>query len=156
MNATAEQFALAERFVRSWGVEGVARERFAALRRIYELERPSIEAGHYHAYLCDWPRIFTPIEAAVWAAIRQHGLRLYPQYPVGRFFVDFGDPWRRVAVECDGRAFHDPVRDAARDKALRALGWHVVRLPGRDCLLPDEHPASPMQRLVALCASQWE
>ena len=37
-----------------------------------------------------------------------------------------------VDIECDGAPFHDDQeRDAVRDKALRELGWAVVRFSGR-------------------------
>lgn len=76
----------------------------------------------------------TPIETWLWADIRNHNAILYPQFPVGRFFVDFANPKARVAIECDGAAYHtDKARDDARDAWLRANGWHVHRITGRDC-----------------------
>jgi hypothetical protein len=77
---------------------------------------------------------FTPIEYWLWADIRLVDAVLYPQYPVGRFFVDFGNPAAKVAIECDGAAFHtDKVKDAARDAELNRLGWSVYRFPGWMC-----------------------
>ena len=35
-------------------------------------------------------------------------------------------------IECDGAPFHgDDGRDAERDRALREMGWSVVRFSGR-------------------------
>jgi hypothetical protein len=76
----------------------------------------------------------TPIENWLWSDIRAVGAVLYPQYPVGRFFVDFGNPVARVAIECDGAAFHqDKEKDAARDAELERMGWTVYRITGKDC-----------------------
>lgn len=77
----------------------------------------------------------TPIERALWHDIRAEDLVLYPQYPVGRFFVDFGNPAAKVALECDGAAFHqDKDRDASRQREIEALGWTVHRFTSHDCL----------------------
>lgn len=77
----------------------------------------------------------TPIEAALWSDIRMEGAVFYPQYPVDKFFVDFGNPVAKVALECDGYAFHlDKAKDAARDARLHALGWAVYRFPGHACV----------------------
>lgn len=77
----------------------------------------------------------SPIEAAMWGEMRVEGVVFYPQYPVGRFFVDFGNPVARVAIECDGRAFHqDWAKDRARQDEIEAAGWRVYRLSGRACL----------------------
>ena len=38
----------------------------------------------------------TPIEEALWHDLRQAGVVMYPQYPVGRFFVDFANPKAKV------------------------------------------------------------
>lgn len=82
----------------------------------------------------DWGLAFTPIESAVWGDIRDAGLDLWPQLPVGRYFVDFGNPIARVAIECDGRDFHDGRRDSVRDLELVRNGWRVWRIPGWACL----------------------
>lgn len=76
----------------------------------------------------------TPIERLLWSDIRALDAVLYPQYPVGRYFVDFANPAAKVAVECDGAAWHtDKAKDAARDADLAAMGWTVYRFPGWEC-----------------------
>ena len=38
-----------------------------------------------------------------------------------------------IDIECDGQAFHtDLARDEARDAALKAMGWKVIRFSGRE------------------------
>ena len=76
----------------------------------------------------------TPIESWLWHDIRAVDLVLYPQYPVGGFFVDFANPKAKVAIECDGAEFHkDKDKDAMRDAKLRQLGWSVYRISGKAC-----------------------
>lgn len=75
----------------------------------------------------------TPIEWELWSDIRSHGLPFAPQYPVGRYVIDFADPKRLIAIECDGSAFHDADRDARRDAYLIEQGWTVYRTPGWAC-----------------------
>ncbi|MBT2299244.1 DUF559 domain-containing protein [Variovorax paradoxus] len=76
----------------------------------------------------------TPIERWVWDEIRDANAVFYPQYPVGRFFVDFANPKAKVAIECDGAAYHlDKAKDAGRDAILERLGWVVYRAPGWLC-----------------------
>lgn len=116
-------------------------ERFALFRRNYDLKQRMVDAGlssweFSDPYeVADWPMLFTHIEAGFWSDIRAAGLPLWPQLPVGRFFVDFGNPVHRVAVECDGREFHkDKAKDAARDAELSAMGWTVHRIEGWQCM----------------------
>lgn len=84
----------------------------------------------------DFAALMTRIEYDAWQVIRGFGKApLYPQYPVGRFFADFANPLRKIAVECDGREFHkDKQKDSARDKEFNALGWTVFRVTGADCV----------------------
>lgn len=80
----------------------------------------------------------TPIEDQFWFDIRHAGVVLYPQYPVGRYFVDFANPAAKVAIECDGFAYHqDKERDALRQREIESLGWAVYRLTGRECYDPE-------------------
>lgn len=76
----------------------------------------------------------TPIESWLWHDIRALDVVAYPQYPVGKYFVDFANPKAKVAIECDGEAYHrDKSKDADRDKKLREAGWSVYRISGKDC-----------------------
>lgn len=109
-------------------------KRLGLIRLKYRLEYETLgEVGD--SYFIDWTDVFTPIEAEVWGDIRSFGLDFLPQYPIGRFYADFADVEARIVIECDGQAFHqDQVRDALRDDAIRAAGWRVFRLKGRECV----------------------
>ncbi|MFD1709829.1 DUF559 domain-containing protein [Ottowia sp. GY511] len=116
------------------------RVRFQALRNFYRAaDREIQQAGRAEwgidPYEVDWLNVFTHIERALWHDIRAADAVLYPQYPIGPFFVDFGNPVAKVAVECDGFAYHqDKAKDASRDEELRKLGWSVCRLTGSECI----------------------
>lgn len=107
-------------------------DRFKALRELYDL----IDTGHYDPYPfgLDWSRVMTPIEFGLWHDLRSGRVDMWPQYPVGRFFVDFADPQKKIAVECDGKKWHDLERDMRRDDELSRMGWSVFRLDGAECL----------------------
>jgi DNA helicase-2/ATP-dependent DNA helicase PcrA len=72
----------------------------------------------------------TPIEHRLFAAMRDEDLRPEVQYGIGPFRVDFAFPEVRIAIEADGRAWHDEETDRARDHKLRGMGWSVLRFSG--------------------------
>ena len=72
----------------------------------------------------------TPIEDRLLSAMRSVELRPEVQYGIGRFRVDFAFPEVRLAIEADGRAWHDVIKDAARDNRLKSMGWDVLRFTG--------------------------
>lgn len=112
-----------------------------AIRAFYDTLRDEIMACRTEwadddAYM--WDHVggieMTPIERWLWSDIRSVDAVLYPQYPVGGFFLDFANPVAKVAIECDGAEWHkDKDRDAARDSRLAAMGWTVYRITGKDC-----------------------
>lgn len=112
---------------------------FNAIRAFYREMDVLIEATPKSDWAADpyaWSEVIqlTPIEAWLWTDIRQADVILYPQYPVGRFFVDFANPMARVAIECDGAAYHmDVEKDLARQREIEGAGWMVYRITGRDC-----------------------
>lgn len=83
-------------------------------------------------YLVDWPSFFTPIENDAWCSIRYRGMVMYPQYPVLNYFVDFGNPTLKIAIEVDGRQFHKKEKDIIRDIELLKSGWKVFRITGSE------------------------
>lgn len=112
-----------------------------SIRARWAAMMPTIAAGRRcDPYFYDWQ--FTPIEREAWDCIRRLGLPLYPQVPVGRVFIDFGDPHRKIGVELDGKDFHDVERDTERDATLWDQGWRIFRIAGSDAMRwncpPDE------------------
>lgn len=89
----------------------------------------------------DWIALFTPIEDQTWQAIRCYGkVPLYPQYPVGNYFIDFANPVYKVGIECDGKEWHtDKEKDGNRDLYLFKMGWTIFRIPGKDCFKQSEN-----------------
>lgn len=83
----------------------------------------------------NWGSLFTPIEESMWHNLRSFGkCPMYPQFPVRKYFVDFGNPIIKVAIECDGKMYHtDKEKDLVRDKVLLEAGWMVYRINGADC-----------------------
>lgn len=130
--------------------------RWNEIRAFYRAIEPAILAESSMEWAVDpyeWDASglirLTPIEAWLWHDIRAVDVVMYPQYPVGRFFVDFANPVARVVIECDGAEFHkDAERDAARDAWLRPQGWHVYRISGKDCRdgVDSEHPSQSAAR----------
>jgi very-short-patch-repair endonuclease len=82
-------------------------------------------------YFMNWE--FTPIENSVWADIRGMGLPFFPQVPALNYFLDFACPFLKIAIECDGKAWHDHDLDKARDARLAANGWMIFRIEGHEC-----------------------
>ena len=119
---------------------------WGAIRKHYAANKAEIMAAPSHHFGIDayaWDMgsgmiSMTPIENALWCDIRQAGLVMYPQWPACGFFLDFANPLVKVAIECDGKEFHDPAADMARDSILEASGWRVFRITGRDCKIEGE------------------
>lgn len=105
------------------------------IRKLYDYFREDILSREcIDPYFVDWTLFLTPIEKRIWSLIRTYGIPMFPQYPVGRFFLDFGDPVRKIAIECDGAKWHDPKKDKKRDTELSDLGWKVYRIQGSECM----------------------
>lgn len=75
-------------------------------------------------------------ERDVLGQILQHGYNVQPQYRVGNYRIDFVvtiAPGYRLAIECDGDAFHglDKQRDdIRRQRTLERCGWNFWRIRG--------------------------
>lgn len=113
---------------------------YEAAKHFYSTHTPLIMETPRNEWAGDpyaWDRWIgmTPIEAWLWGDIRDANAVFYPQYPVGRFFVDFANPRAKVAIECDGKAYHrDVEKDLARQREIEAMGWRVYRISGKQCM----------------------
>jgi very-short-patch-repair endonuclease len=78
-------------------------------------------------------RCDSPFEEALFDRLAERGYRVDTQVPVGTKRIDLvveGGEDRRLAIECDGDAFHGPDRwpeDMARQRMLERAGWTVWR-----------------------------
>ena len=98
----------------------------------------------------------TPIEQWLWEDMRNANMVMYPQWPIGEFFVDFANPMAMVVIECDGKAFHrDHKKDARRDAWLTERGWTIYRFSGHVCNLDydeeTEMQSEPQILLAEIC-----
>lgn len=107
----------------------------------------------------------TPIEVALGTAIRIDG-RLpapVPQFEIrngdGSLLTvpDFAYPERRIAIFCDGFAFHGNIgtlaEDARKRNRLQAMGWLVLTFWGRQIV---RDPARCMEEIRAALAHREE
>ncbi|MFC9397324.1 AAA domain-containing protein [Streptomyces sp. NPDC057027] len=88
-------------------------------------------------------------EQRVFLALRGRGYRVRPQYPAGRYRIDLvvEGGTRRLAVECDGDAYHteeNAEADAARQRELERVGWTFVRIRGSRFFLDPERALEPL------------
>lgn len=134
-----------------WAVSKDTPQRWQIIRDAYELMLPRIMEGYTNPYFLDWD--FTPIESLAWMDIRGRGLPLYPQFPIGRVFVDFADPIHKIGVELDGAAYHEHKKDLARDTSLLQLGWKIFRVKGRNAVNIVQSPFDNESELKA--SGEW-
>ena len=104
--------------------------KWGAIRKLYAL----VGDDYQDRYPIDWLLVFTPIEYAIWCESHRIQAFLLPQYPVGKCFVDFALPKKRLAIECDGKAFHSNLhqrrRDMQRDDYMRGKLITTLRFSG--------------------------
>lgn len=67
------------------------------------------------------------LEIAMESELAMRGFRFTKQHPILNYRLDFAFVDLKIAIECDGRGWHTPEKDAIRDARLLALGWHTFR-----------------------------
>jgi len=79
--------------------------------------------------------------------VKQYRVRIF-----GRLYrLDFAWPRLRVALECDGRAFHEFQRDRTRWRHLGASGWKVLPVTWRDATQGWDAVLSELTAALASC-----
>jgi very-short-patch-repair endonuclease len=77
----------------------------------------------------------SPIERRLYDALQMRGYYVQTQMPCGKYRIDLALPAYKIAIECDGRAYHSTFEQKARDRRkdayLRKHGWKVLRFTGR-------------------------
>jgi very-short-patch-repair endonuclease len=91
----------------------------------------------------------SPLERMLYYAIRyDYKGKIVPQHPLGPYWIDFAIPSRKLALECDGLAYHSSSKmkehDRKRDAYMKRMGWKVMRFTYKD-LLQDQLSTSIQQ-----------
>lgn len=129
------------------------------IRERYKNWKPRTDPYQYG----DWISLFSPIENNVWSDIRYLGLPMYPQYPVGKYFIDFADPIKKIGIEVDGKEFHQDIeKDEFHQSELEKLGWEIIRITGdktfkdrRSFISEDEEREATSEELPGLLAEYY-
>lgn len=80
----------------------------------------------------------SPIEEQLIRKLYEEGFRPYAQVPCGAYRIDIAlyIKHRKVAIECDGHAFHSTPEQLAHDEKknifLKKNRWHVFRFKGKE------------------------
>ena len=83
----------------------------------------------------------TKAETKLWFALRDRrlgGFKFVRQEAIGSYVVDFVCREKKLIIEVDGGQHADNPRDHARDAALGADGYHVLRFWNSDVLRNEE------------------
>ena len=80
----------------------------------------------------------TDAETKLWFSLRLGGFKFVRQDAIGPYVVDFVCRDKKLVVEVDGGQHADNPRDRARDAALSADGYQVLRFWNSDVLTNEE------------------
>ncbi len=89
-------------------------------------------------------------EQRAFLRLRQRGYCVIPQFPVNERRIDLVvvGAGRRLAVECDGRAWHTSpdqvLEDLERERELRRLGWRFWRIRESEFYFDPERALQPL------------
>jgi very-short-patch-repair endonuclease len=120
--------------------EGVLTTETARIEYVAKRAESVIECKLGHSLLQSWNFVVVPHEHAE-HPLERHEIAFVMQYPVGRYRLDMALFFRascgrlfKIAVECDGKQFHEGEanvkRDSERDAYLRGEGFEVWRYSG--------------------------
>lgn len=76
----------------------------------------------------------SPIERRLYDTLRNNGYVVTTQVQEGPYRIDIALRGAKIAIECDGKAYHSSpsqkAHDRKKDAYLRTQGWKVLRFPG--------------------------
>lgn len=77
-------------------------------------------------YNYDW----APNSEQAWFCQKAEGMTLFPLFPFLQYFLDFGDPFRKIAVLIEEKAnpWTDDKALIEQERLLRFSGWRIFRI----------------------------
>ncbi len=107
---------------------------FDTIKKYYEISFSEATAGgnrNLDPDIEDWFAILNEVQFNLYQDIKFAGLRLYPLYPVGPYFIDFGNPFEKIGVEIFYKNHGQPEKQGRIDY-FKSLGWTVYTIESRD------------------------
>ena len=106
---------------------------FVSIRDLYlKLYNESIEKRKelLHFGVEDWHSTLYEVALKVYNDIKSIGVFLYPIYPIGDYFVDFGNPFKKVGIEI---LYKERQRQERLDciEYFEKRGWTIYRLESK-------------------------
>ncbi len=101
-------------------------------------------------------RLDSEAERRVWDAHVEMNLPelcgLVAQHDLFKYRLDFALPYKRIAFEVDGYAYHSDKKtfekDRKRHRALELEGWRIARFTGKEACETPEHVVLEMAKAV--------
>lgn len=114
--------------------------------REYYKKHPLLSRKSRYAF--DWK--MSHLEYIAWGVIRCNSHianYFYPEYPIDKFFCDFGSPIHKIVFECDSQLYHKNTKreDAERQHIIENDGWMVFRFNARQIF------ANKYEEIIAEC-----
>src|SRR5687767_1350653 len=82
------------------------------------------EQYHISAFIENWPSVLNKIQTIVYGEIKSAGIRLYPLYPIGEDFINFGNPFKKIGIEIYYKT-NGFVEKQAKLERIKNMGWKV-------------------------------
>lgn len=95
-----------------------------------ERERETVPAAPTAFDKCE-----SPIERRLYNVLVNNDYYVQTQVQCGKYRIDLALPAERIAIECDGKAYHSSPSQKAHDRKknayLKQQGWKVLRFTGK-------------------------
>ncbi|MGM7724390.1 endonuclease domain-containing protein [Metabacillus sp. Hm71] len=92
--------------------------------------------GQFDFILYQRNKCESPIERRLFNALTFRGFNVRTQERCGPYRIDLALPTYKIAIECDGKAYHSSSEqkkhDNRKNNYLRRNGWSVLRFTGSD------------------------
>ncbi|MCL4369246.1 MAG: UvrD-helicase domain-containing protein [Actinobacteria bacterium] len=101
---------------------------------------------------------FTPIEELMKDALERAQVSYEALVRIGGYHVDFlaAVGRRKVIVECDGRSYHHPDRDAERDQVLSREGHPILHFSGSEIFASADRCVEAVKRSAATTKHNYD
>jgi len=83
-------------------------------------------SDHLSFHVEDWPNVLNEIQIEIFREIKSVGVCLYPFYPIGDSFINFGNPFSKIGLEI---IYKDYIQEKENKiNEFKKKGWKVYKI----------------------------